>query len=147
MNRITRGLAVILLGVVLSGVTLALPMTAGAAPSSSGGSSGSGSSSGSSGARCGTTKTFFNWNCSSTTDDDNAISDVLVQILNWMAAGVVIAVVGGLIYGAIVISSASGDQTKMKGGIAIIRNAIIALVLYFLMYAGLNFVIPGGLFT
>lgn len=146
MNRITRGLAVILLGVVLSVTTLALPMTASAAPASGSGS-GNGGSSGSSGARCGTTKTFFNWNCSSTTDDDNAISDVLVQILNWAAAGVVVAVVGGLIYGAIVISSASGDQVKMKSGVSIIRNALIALVLYFLMYAGLNFVIPGGLFT
>lgn len=94
---------------------------------------------------CGSTATFFNWDCSS--DDKNIIMDALISILNWAAVGVSVVVVIGIIYGGIMIASAGGNESQMKKGITIIRNAVIALILYFGMWAILNFLIPGGLFN
>lgn len=71
---------------------------------------------------------------------------MLVTISNWLAVGVVIAVIGGIIYGAIMYATSAGDAGKAKSATEIIRNAFIALVLYFLMWAFLQYIVPGGLF-
>ncbi|MDO4271384.1 MAG: hypothetical protein Q4C83_00130 [Candidatus Saccharibacteria bacterium] len=94
---------------------------------------------------CAGVQTFFDWGCGS--DEGQIITDVLVKVLNWAAIGVTVAVVIGILYGAIMIGSAGGNEAQMKKGLGIIKNAAIALVLYFLMYSLLNFIIPGGLFT
>lgn len=94
--------------------------------------------------KCGGTKTFFDWNCDPA--QDNEIQSLLVYILNWLAVGVAAAVVGGIVYGAITIASSGGNEANTKKGIDIIRNAIIALILYFGMWSILNFIVPGGLF-
>lgn len=93
---------------------------------------------------CGSTSTFFEWNCGS--DDKSIILDVLTNILNWAAIGVSVAVAIGIIYGGLMVGSSGGNEAQMKKGLEIIRNAVIALVLYFAMYAILNYLIPGGLF-
>ena len=72
---------------------------------------------------------------------------MLVTISNWLAAGVVIAVIGGIIYGAIMYATSAGDASKAKSATEIIRNAFIALILYFLMWAFLQYIVPGGLFN
>ena len=72
---------------------------------------------------------------------------MLVTISNWLAAGVVIAVIGGIIYGAIMYATSAGDAGKAKSATEIIRNAFIALILYFLMWAFLQYIVPGGLFN
>lgn len=94
---------------------------------------------------CGNVQTFFNWGCSG--DGETAIYSVLGKILDWLAMGVAIAVVIGIIYGAIMYMTAGGNEGQAKNAIGIIRNALIALVLYFAMYSILNFIIPGGLFA
>lgn len=94
---------------------------------------------------CGSVKTFFDWGCSG--DGETAIYSVLGKILDWLAMGVAIAVVIGIIYGAIMYMTAGGNEGQAKNAIGIIRNALIALILYFAMYSILNFIIPGGLFT
>jgi hypothetical protein len=93
-------------------------------------------------ADCGTT-TFFNW-CGGT---GGGITDLLITILNWLAIGVSIAVLGGVIYGAILYTTAAGNAEQTKRAIGAIRNAFIALVLYFAMWAFLNWLVPGGMFT
>ena len=112
---------------------------------SNGGSNGGGGGSGG-GSTCGTAHTFFDWGCNGA-DDKDSILTVLVTISNWLAAGVVIAVIGGIIYGAIMYATSAGDAAKAKSATEIIRNAFIALVLYFLMWAFLQYIVPGGLFN
>jgi len=109
--------------------------------SSNGGGGGSGG-----GSTCGSAHTFFDWGCNGV-DDKDSILTVLVTISNWLAAGVVIAVIGGIIYGAIMYATSAGDAAKAKSATEIIRNAFIALILYFLMWAFLQYIVPGGLFN
>lgn len=112
---------------------------------SNGGSNGGGGGSGG-GSTCGSAHTFFDWGCNGA-DDKDSILTVLVTISNWLAAGVVIAVIGGIIYGAIMYATSAGDAGKAKSATEIIRNAFIALILYFLMWAFLQYIVPGGLFN
>lgn len=111
---------------------------------SNGGSNGGGGGSGG-GSTCGGAHTFFDWGCNGASDKDSILT-VLVTISNWLAAGVVIAVIGGIIYGAIMYATSAGDVGKAKSSTEIIKNAFIALVLYFLMWAFLQYIVPGGLF-
>ena len=94
-------------------------------------------------ADCNGVTTLFNWQCSG----DNAILSVAATVLNWLAVGVAAAVLIGIVYGAIIYATATGDESKAKHGIEIIRNAVIALILYALMWSFLQFLIPGGLFN
>lgn len=112
---------------------------------SNGGSNGGGGGSGG-GNTCGSAHTFFDWGCNGASDKDSILT-VLVTISNWLAAGVVIAVIGGIIYGAIMYATSAGDAGKAKSATEIIRNAFIALILYFLMWAFLQYIVPGGLFS
>ena len=95
-------------------------------------------------AKCDGVITLFDWQCSSAS---NGILALVATFLNWMAAGVAAAVLIGIVYGAIIYATAAGDESKAKHGIEIIRNAVIALVLYALMWSFLQFLIPGGLFS
>lgn len=89
-------------------------------------------------------KTTFEWNCPG--DTREWIPNLLNKIYQWMAAGVGVAVTIGVVYGAIMYASAGGNEAQTKKAVEIIRNAVIALVLFFLMYAILNFLTPGGMF-
>ena len=90
-----------------------------------------------------TVTTLFDWQCSG----DNGILSLVATLLNWLAVGVAAAVLIGIVYGAIIYATAAGDESKAKHGIEIIRNAVIALILYALMWSFLQFLIPGGLFS
>lgn len=94
-------------------------------------------------ATCGTTPTFFEWGCTG----GDTITSVLIQILNWLAVGVTLAVIGGVIYGAIMYTTAGGNPQQTQKAMGIIRNAFIALVMYFAMWALLNWLVPGGVFN
>ena len=97
---------------------------------------------------CGDVKTFFDWSCTDTSDNSKEqIKPVLITILNWLAMGVSIAVVGGIIYGGIMYTSSGGDTAKSKKAMEIIRNAVIALLMFFAMWALINWLVPGGLFS
>jgi hypothetical protein len=91
-----------------------------------------------------TVSTFFDWGC---TGSGEQITPLLITILNWASIGVALAVVGGIIYGGIQYSSSGGDQGRTQAAIKQIRNAVLALVLYFGMWALLNWLVPGGLFN
>lgn len=94
-------------------------------------------------AKCNGVDTLFEWQCSG----GNGVLSLVATLLNWLAAGVAAAVLIGIVYGAIIYATAAGDESKAKHGIEIIRNAVIALVLYALMWSFLQFIIPGGLFN
>lgn len=66
------------------------------------------------------------------------------MIAKILTAGVLIAAVAGIIFGAVVYMTAGGSADKTKKGVTIIRDVVIGLVVYGLMYVILNFIIPGG---
>lgn len=81
------------------------------------------------------------------TANGGGITSILVWVINFLAAGVGIAVVIGLIFGGITYIASDGDSNKAKQGKDIIVNAIIGLFLFMFLWAAVNFLIPGGLFT
>jgi hypothetical protein len=50
-----------------------------------------------------------------------------------------------IIFGAIQVSSSAGDPQKSASGKAHIRNALIGLVTYALLFGLINFLVPGGI--
>lgn len=83
-------------------------------------------------------------NCVSKTD---IIFTWLTGIIRFLSAGVGIAVVGGIVYGGILYATARDNSNQTQKAVVIITNAVIGLILYILMFAILNFLIPGGILT
>lgn len=79
-------------------------------------------------------------------DGASPISAMLLWAISIMSIGVGIAVVIGIILGGIKYAMSDGDTGKAKEGREIITNSIIGLFLFIFLYAGANFLIPGGLF-
>lgn len=101
-------------------------------------------------AECGGAQTSI-ISCPQTSEGTDArnsgIWGVLLIVLNILTAGVGIAAVGGIVYGSILYTTASDNSQQTQKAIEVIRNVIIGLAAYGLMYLFLNFIIPGGIFT
>ena len=78
---------------------------------------------------------------------EGPIVNLLLQLINFLAVGVGIAVVGGITWGGMLYASSNGDSTKAKQGITTIVNAVIGLLVFMFLYALINFLVPGGLFN
>lgn len=99
---------------------------------------------------CGSVATFFKFNCGSTDSssaENSPIFKVLLFIVNTLTTLVGLAAVGGIIAGGIIYSSAGDNAEQTKKGITYVVNALLAILLFAFMFAILNFIIPGGLFT
>ncbi|HVX24551.1 MAG TPA: hypothetical protein VG992_04395 [Candidatus Saccharimonadales bacterium] len=83
-------------------------------------------------------------NCANPTSCD-LVSKYLNPFVKFLSALVGIIVVIAIISGAIQYSTSGGDPQKAAAGKKHITNAIFALVIYILLAAMLNFLIPGGL--
>jgi len=81
-----------------------------------------------------------------TSEGASPVSALILWTISFMAVGVGIAVVIGIIFGGISYTMSDGDAGKAKEGQGIIVNAVIGLFLFIFMYAAANFLIPGGLF-
>lgn len=79
--------------------------------------------------------------------EDNGVWGLLLLVVNIMTAGVGIVAVGGIVYGSILYASAGGNTEQVKKAIVTIRNVVIGLIAFVAMYAILQFLIPGGVFT
>jgi hypothetical protein len=77
---------------------------------------------------------------------NNGVWGVMLIALNILTAGVGIAAVGGIVYGSILYTSAGDSSEQIKKAKEIIKNVVIGLAAYGLMYMVLNFLIPGGIF-
>ena len=75
--------------------------------------------------------TYFNWG-------DGTIQGLLNTVVGWLAGGVGLGVLIGLIYGAILYTTAAGNASQSKKGIEVIRNSAVALILFFAMYGALK---------
>jgi hypothetical protein len=68
-------------------------------------------------------------------------------VINILTAGVGVAAVGGVIYGAVLYTTSGGSVDQVKKARGIFMNVIIGLLMYTLMYAFLNYIVPGGMFN
>lgn len=64
-----------------------------------------------------------------------------------LSAAVGVVVVISIITGAIQFSSSAGDPQKAANAKNKIRNALLGLLAYLLLYAFLQFIVPGGKFN
>lgn len=78
--------------------------------------------------------------------EDSGLWQILTGVLNIMVAGVGVLAVAGMVYGAILYSSAADNQSQVEQAMTVFRNVVIGLVTFALMYSILQFLIPGGIF-
>ena len=79
-------------------------------------------------------------------DGESAIWGLLLIVINVLSAGVVMVAIGGFVYASILYSSAENNPGQISKAKEMIMNVVIGLVCYALMYAFLQFLIPGGVF-
>lgn len=79
--------------------------------------------------------------------EDTGLWGLLMLIINILTAGIGIAGVGGIIYGAVLYTTSGGSLDQVKKARQIIMDVIIGLAMYALMYAFLNYIVPGGMFN
>lgn len=106
--------------------------------------------------KCGNVNTSI-INCSEGNTDTNGngridaretgVWGILVLIINILTAGVAVLALAGIVYGAVLYTSAGGNPEQVKKAMGIFRNVVIGVVAFAGMYALLNFLIPGGAFN
>ena len=79
--------------------------------------------------------------------ETNGVWVLLIMAINILTAGIGIAAVGGIIYGSILYTSAGDNDGQVKQAKEVIRNVVVGVIAYIAMYALLQFVIPGGVFS
>lgn len=127
---------------VVSLVALALPVQPAAAvvpPQTGGGTNDSGQP-----GKCGSYSTSI-IPCPSGSGE-SAISGLLLMAINILAVGVGIAAVGGVVYAAILYTTAEDKPAQVSKAKTIIFNVVLGVAAYFLMYSFLQFIVPGGVF-
>lgn len=102
-------------------------------------------------ADCGGVKTSI-INCNQnnpkpTNAQDTGLWGLLLLAINIMTAGIGILAVGGIVWAAILYASSSDSAEQTKKAKDIMRNVAIGIIAYAAMYLGLNFIIPGGIFS
>jgi hypothetical protein len=78
--------------------------------------------------------------------ENTGLWGILLLLLNIVSAGVIIAAIGGVAYGSIIYTTAGGNLDKVKKSRAIIANTVVGIAVYILLYAFMNYLIPGGIF-
>lgn len=89
-------------------------------------------------ADCAGIKTAF-INC----DGTDGVMGILKLAIQILTAGVGLAALGGIVYGAVLYSSAGGNVDQAKQARTIIFNVVIGLVCFALAFSFLNWLIPG----
>lgn len=79
--------------------------------------------------------------------DSSGIWGILLLVINILTAGIGIVAVAGIVYASILYTSAGGSAEQTKKAMTIIADIVIGVLAYALMYAVLNFLVPGGLFN
>lgn len=90
-------------------------------------------------------QTSIDYGC--TSKDENGILQILVAGINFMAIGVGIAVIFGIVLGSLKYASADGNASQAQKGIEIIVASIVSLLVFIFMWAIVNFLVPGGAFV
>lgn len=78
---------------------------------------------------------------------DSGLWMLLILGFNILTAGVGVVAVGAIIYAGFLYATAQDKADQTKKALDMIRNTAIGLVLFAFMFALVNFLIPGGIFT
>ncbi|NLA43323.1 hypothetical protein GX865_04205 [Candidatus Saccharibacteria bacterium] len=76
---------------------------------------------------------------------DSGFWGILQIVLNIMVIGVGVGAVGGFVYAGILYASAGDSQEQVKKALDTIRNVVIGLVLFAVMFIAVNYLVPGGI--
>lgn len=79
--------------------------------------------------------------------EGSALWAILTLVLQIMIGAVGLAAVGGLVYAAIIYASAQDNASQVQQAKDIIRNVVIGLVMFLVMWGALEYLIPGGIFS
>ena len=93
---------------------------------------------------CGDAKTVI-IKCAGSGED--ALADILKQIIIILSIGIGVAAVGGIVYGAMLYTTARDSSSQTEKGMEVIRNVVIGILLYIFMIALINWLVPGGVIT
>lgn len=88
-------------------------------------------------------KTSIDLGC---TGKGNPIGDLTFAIIRFLTVGVGLVVIGSIVVAGIQYTASSGDPQKAAAAIKRIVNAVTALALYLLIFALVNWLVPGGVF-
>lgn len=71
---------------------------------------------------------------------------ILLLILNIMTALVGVVAVGALGFAGILYATARDDNSQLTRAKTMLRNTVIGIILYGMMFVLLNYLVPGGVF-
>lgn len=80
-------------------------------------------------------------------EGSTALINIVKQIIQILTAGVGVAAVGAVIFGAVLYTTSEGSPDKVKKAREIWTNTVIGLLMFAFMVAITNFIIPGGVFN
>ena len=95
-------------------------------------------------ASCGGTETAV-IDCGEAKGQD-AIIQIIKNVVLIMTAGVMVLAVGATVAGGIIYATSEGSPDKIKRAREIWMNTVIGLTMFAFMVAITNFLIPGGVF-
>lgn len=72
--------------------------------------------------------------------------ELLLAVIRIMTAGIGIVAVGMIAYAAFLYTTAMDNESQTKQAKEMIRNVAIGLAVFILMWAGIEWLIPGGIF-
>ena len=78
--------------------------------------------------------------------EDTGLWQLLIMAINILTAGVGVLALAGIVYGAVLYTSAGGKPEQIKKATTVFTNVVIGIICFAGMWAFLNFIIPGGVF-
>lgn len=101
-------------------------------------------------AKCGGVETAI-ISCSQNSKDPGSAEEtgvwgILILTINIMTGGVGVLALAGLVWGAILYTSAGGSPEQVKKARMVFTNVVIGVVAFGAMFVLLNFLVPGGVF-
>src|SRR5690606_16932769 len=72
--------------------------------------------------------------------ENSGIWGILMLVINIMTAGVGVLALAGIIYGAVLYTSAGGNTEQVKKAYGIFTNVVIGVIAFGGMFALLNFI-------
>ena len=79
-------------------------------------------------------------------EGSTAIINIIKQVIKILTAGVLVAAVGAVIYGAFLYTTSEGSPDKIKKAREVWTNTVIGIIMFAFMVVITNFIIPGGVF-
>lgn len=76
----------------------------------------------------------------------NPIIDMAFAFFRFMSAGVILVIIGSIIYAGIQYSASRGNPQAVELSMKRVINTVIALLLFIFLLSITNFLVPGGLF-